>query len=58
MSRSAAWQRMRTYLRKAAARTVDALWDTIADALSDFSPNECANYLAHAGYVPLNRNPL
>jgi hypothetical protein len=23
-----------------------------------FTPRECANYLANAGYLPLNRNPL
>jgi hypothetical protein len=45
-------------LRKAAARTIDALWDAIAHAIRDFSSDECANFLAHAGYVPLNRNPL
>ena len=53
-----AFAKLKEYLRKAAARTIDALWAAIADALGDFSPNECANYLAHAGYVPLNRNPL
>lgn len=45
-------------LRKAAARTIDALWDAIGEATRAFSSAECANYLADAGYVPLNRNPL
>ena len=29
----------------------DALWDAIADVLNAFTPDECANYLAHAGYA-------
>jgi len=38
-------------LRKAAERTGDALWDRIGKILEAFSPKECANYLAHAGYA-------
>jgi transposase len=53
-----AFAKLKACLRKAAARTVEALWDAIADACRAFSPAECANYLANAGYVPLNRNPL
>lgn len=53
-----AFAKFKEHLRKAAARTVEALWDAIADAVRTFSPNECANYLADAGYVLLNRNPL
>ena len=37
-------------LRSAAARTKDALWDTIGQALHAFSETECRNYLAHCGY--------
>jgi transposase len=43
--------KLKTLLRKAAARTTDTLWDAIADVLAAFTPNECANYLAHAGYA-------
>ena len=39
-------------LRKAAARTVDKLWDTIGALLDAFSADECANYLRNSGYVP------
>ena len=46
-----AFAKLKTLLRKAAARTRDSLWDAIADVLSAFSPAECANYLAHAGYA-------
>ena len=35
-------------LRAAAARTIPDLWQAIADALR--TPQECANYLAAAGY--------
>jgi transposase len=53
-----AFAKFKARLRKAAARTLDALWDAIAEACRAFSSGECANYLANAGYVPLNRNPL
>ena len=46
-----AFSKLKALLRKAAARTRDSLWDTIADALGAFTPGECANYLAHAGYA-------
>ena len=46
-----AFAKLKTLLRKAAARTTDALWDAIADVLAAFTPNERANYLAHAGYA-------
>ena len=44
--------KLKTLLRTAAKRTVDALWHAIGQALDAFSPSECNNYLAHAGYVP------
>jgi len=42
--------KLKALLRKAAARTVDALIAAIADVLTKVSPNECANYLANQGY--------
>ncbi|TJW46430.1 MAG: hypothetical protein E5X65_36565 [Mesorhizobium sp.] len=36
-------------LRKAAARTIAELWDTISAALPCFTPTECANYFAATG---------
>jgi transposase len=45
-----AFAKLKALLRKAAPRTVEALWTVIGEALSAFSPNECANYLANAGY--------
>ena len=38
--------KIKVLLRKAAARTIDALIVEIADALTKVSPRECANYLA------------
>jgi transposase len=42
--------KLKTLLRKAAARTIEALWNAIGHLLAAFSPSECANYFAHAGY--------
>ena len=39
-------------LRKAAERTVDALWTTIGRLLDAFTPTECANCFRAAGYEP------
>jgi transposase len=53
-----AFAKLKALLRKIAARTVAALWDALGNILDRFTPQECANYLANAGYVPLKRNPL
>ncbi|HEX7073017.1 MAG TPA: IS630 family transposase, partial [Hyphomicrobiaceae bacterium] len=45
-----AFSKLKSLLKKAAARTVDDLWQAIADAMPRFTPEECANYLAEAGY--------
>jgi transposase len=45
-----AFAKLKARLRKAAARTIDQLWDAIAEAIDAFSPPECANYFAAAGY--------
>lgn len=42
--------KLKARLRKAAARSLDDLIAAIADALRRFRPDECANYLASAGY--------
>ena len=46
------FSKLKAVLRKSAARTVDDLWDVIAQSLDDFTPEECRNYFAAAGYVP------
>jgi transposase len=45
-----AFAKLKAHLRKAAARTLDALINAIADALTKFNADECANYLANSGY--------
>jgi transposase len=45
-----AFAKLKASLRKAAARSIDDLWGAIARALPSFSPSECANYFAAAGY--------
>ena len=45
-----AFSKLKALLRKAAERTVDALWNKIGQLLSDFTPTECANF---SGYEPI-----
>jgi len=45
-----AFAKLKALLRKAAERTVDGLWDAIGRLLDAFTPAECANYFAAAGY--------
>ena len=43
--------KLKTLLRKADERTVEATWRRIGTLLDHFSPQECANYIANAGYA-------
>ena len=43
--------KLKALLRKAAARSVEALWTVIAHLLDRFAPDECANYIENAGYA-------
>lgn len=45
-----AFAKLKALLRKAAARTFEALIKAIADALAEFTPQECANYITNSGY--------
>ena len=45
-----AFAKLKAMLRKAAERTLDDLWRTIGRILETFTPTECANYFAAAGY--------
>ena len=45
-----AFSKLKTALRKGAARTVEALWKLIGRLMKTFAPDECANYFRHAGY--------
>jgi transposase len=44
--------KLKALLRKAAARTKEALWTAVGDALEHCSPEECRNFLANSGYEP------
>ena len=46
------FSKLKHWLRKAAARTQDAVCDAIARILDDVSATECANYFIDAGYAP------
>jgi transposase len=43
--------KLKALLRKAAERSVDGLWNRIAELLDAFKPDECANYFRNAGYA-------
>lgn len=45
--------KLKTLLRKAEARTVDTVRDSIGDLLARFTPNECANYFRNSGYASI-----
>src|SRR5947209_4638155 len=45
-----AFAKFKTLLRATAARTIPDLWNAIADAINRFTPDECRNYFAAAGY--------
>ena len=45
-----AFSKLKAFLKKAAARTVDDLYDAIAQGIDVFTPIECQNYFAAAGY--------
>jgi transposase len=47
-----AFAKLKALLRRAAERTVSALWDRIGTVLDTFTPAECANYFRAAGYEP------
>ena len=50
------FSKLKTLLRNAAKRSVDALWNEIGQLLQRFSPEECTNDFQSSGYhVWLNR---
>lgn len=44
------FSKLKALLRKAAHRTIDALWNEIGNLLNAFSPQECKNYFASSNY--------
>ncbi len=45
-----AFSKLKAFLKKTAARTVDDLWEAIAKGIDTFTHVECHNYFAAAGY--------
>ncbi len=45
--------KLKRLLRKANERSVEATWQRIGTLLGAFSPNECQNYIRHAGYASI-----
>ena len=45
------FSKLKTLLKKAAERTVEATWKRIGTLLDCFKPDECARYVANAGYA-------
>jgi transposase len=48
-----AFAKLKAALRKAQARTIDAVVQEVARALPSFSSTECGNYFRHAGYASI-----
>ena len=42
--------KLKMLVRKAEERTVETTWRRIGELLNAFTPQECSNYLRHAGY--------
>ena len=45
-----AFSKFKAFLKKTAARTVDDLWNAIAETIELFTPTECENYFAASAY--------
>lgn len=43
--------KLKALLRKDPERTIDGLWRRIGELLDHFQPEECDNYIRHAGYA-------
>jgi transposase len=42
--------KLKAIVRSIAAKTIDALWHAISAVSTQMSPEECANFIRHAGY--------
>ncbi|WP_196868320.1 IS630 family transposase [Polaromonas sp. CG_9.11] len=47
------FSKLKTLLRKAQARTLEALWSAVGTLLDLFGPSECERYIRHCGYCQL-----
>ena len=46
-----AFSKLKSLLRKAAARSIPDLWKAIGQSIDEFTPQECQNFFAHDGYA-------
>ncbi len=47
-----AFSKLKAALREAATRTIDELWQIIAEIIDDFTPTQFQNFFTAAGYEP------
>jgi len=47
------FSKLKALLPRAAARTVDALWEQVGALPDRFSPQECNNYFMSSGYASI-----
>lgn len=47
------FSKLKTLLRKAEERSVEATWQRIGSLLDAFPPHECANYIKNSGYASI-----
>ena len=45
-----AFAKLKASLRRVAARTVESLWEALANVVERFAPDECTNYFRSSGY--------
>lgn len=45
--------KLKTLFRKADERSIEASWRRVGTLLNTFTPDECQNYLRHAGYASI-----
>jgi transposase len=55
-----AFAKLKSLLRRAGRRTIDALWKYLGEALDEFGPDACRNYFGSCGYPTATptREPL
>lgn len=47
-----AFSKLKAWLKNVAPRKVEQLWDTIAEAIDDITPQQARNFFTAAGYEP------
>jgi transposase len=45
--------KLKTLMRKAEERTIEACWKRVGETLKAFTPQECSNYFRHAGHASI-----